>query len=460
MSFIPAMIERFPYGKAPFWLLVIALVSTITLVATRRERPPRPDLVVAVFTPAHLEAYQKAIPEFEREHGVRIGTQLVNWESLETRLQNALLAGTDVPDLTEIGEGTLGFFTRGPEEDIGFLELTDLLERDGLRERLVESRFSLWSARERVYALPHDVHPVMLAYRRDLVEELGIDLTELETWEGFVRVGRRITRDLDGDGVIDRYMIDLPMGGAAGLQMLILQRGGQLFDAQGNVAFNTPLVADTMRWYLEQTRGKQPIAYDCGWGQPLMKAMIDGLALFYFAPDWRTYNFQMEVPSLSGKMALMPLPAWEKGGRRTTVWGGTGLTIAKSTKNPELAWKLAKHLYFAKEGLGDRFATTGIIPPLRDAWDLPEFHEPNEYFSGQPIGRLYAELAPSTPPFYSSPVHKVATAKLDEVYGRAVQHYRARGEQGLMELITRELERAEAYVQAMARRNQTLAQGR
>ena len=54
----------------------------------------------------------------------------------------------------------------------------------------------------------------------------------------------------------------------------------------------------------------------------------------------------------------------------------------------------------------------------------------------------------------------MATAKLDEVYGRAVQHYRARGEQGLMELITRELERAEAYVQAMARRNQTLAQGR
>jgi arabinosaccharide transport system substrate-binding protein len=452
------MIEKFPYGKAPFWLCVVALLSTLTLLITEHERPPRPDLVLAVFMPSHLDSYRQTISEFEKENGIRIGTQLVTWGSLEARLQSSLLAGTDVPDLTEISEGTMGFFTRGPDEDIGFLDLTDRLEEDGLRARIVESRFSLWSARGHVYGLPHDVHPVMLAYRRDLVEALGIDVQELSTWEDFVRVGRRITRDIDGNGVMDRYMLDLSIHGGAALQMLILQRGAGLFDAHGNVTFNTEVVADTIYWYVHQTLGKDAIAYDCGWGQPLMKAMLDGLALFYFAPDWRTYNFQKEVPSLRGKMALMPLPAWQKGGRRTTVWGGTGLTISRSSKNPELAWKLAKRLYFAKGELGARFAATNIIPPLKEAWNLPEFNQPSEYFSGQPLGKLYAELAPDTPPFYSSPVHKVATAKLDEAYGRAVEHYKAHGDQGLREAIARELDSAEAYVKRMAQRSQALAQ--
>ena len=39
-------------------------------------------------------------------------------------------------------------------------------------------------------------------------------------------------------------------------------------------------------------------------------AMSDGLVLFYFTPDWRTRQVEMDVPSLSGKLALMPLPAW------------------------------------------------------------------------------------------------------------------------------------------------------
>ena len=114
--------------------------------------------------------------------------------------------------------------------------------------------------------------------------------------------------------------------------------------------------------------------------------MIDGLVLFQWTPDWRSWVFEDEVPSLKGKMALMPLPAWKPGGRRTSVWGGTGLMIMKATKNPELAWELAKFLYFDTPELGKRFQATNILPVLKDAWNLPEFDRPNPYWSNQPIG--------------------------------------------------------------------------
>ena len=218
----------------------------------------------------------------------------------------------------------------------------------------------------------------------------------------------------------------------------MFQRGGQFFDPQGDVAFATEDNAELIRWYILQTRGPKKIAYDCGWGQPVAKAMIDGLVVFQWTPDWRSWVFQDEVPSLKGKMALMPMPAWKPGGRRTSVWGGTGLIIMKRTKNPELAWELAKFLYFDTPELGKRFQATNILPVLKDAWNLPEFDRPNPYWSNLPIGKMYAALAPETPPVYSSPVDAQARTQLDLAYARSAEHYMKYGEAGLMEAIARQ----------------------
>lgn len=223
------------------------------------------------------------------------------------------------------------------------------------------------------------------------------------------------------------------------------------------MAFNSPAVAEVFLWYVRQSQGPKRIAWDCGVGQSQMKAISDGLALFHIVPDWRSYVLQTELPRLSGKMALMPLPAWKQGGRRTSVWGGTGLVVVKQTKNPDLAWELAKFLYFDRGDLGKRFTATNIIPVLKDAWNLPEFNQPNPYYSNQPIGRLYADLASETPPVYSSAVDDLAQIKLDEAYSRVIQHYKRHGEEGLVDRIREELARAEAHVKRVADRNLVLA---
>ncbi|HEX6274743.1 MAG TPA: extracellular solute-binding protein, partial [Polyangiaceae bacterium] len=391
------MVESFPYGKAPFWTTLLAAISLVLVLATRTwGKGERPELVMHTFAKNHMESYRAMLPAFEREHGVKVAVELVQVRALEQRLQNSLLAGTPTPDLVELRGGVMGFFTRGRVEDVGFMDMTERLERDGLRKRLVESRLSLWSTRGHVFGLPHDVHPVMLMYRADLVESLGIDVKELETWDDFVRVGKTVVKDFDGDGVPDRYMLDFPAAAAWGVNLLLLQQGISVFDEAGNVNFDREETVDTILWYLRQMFGPERIAYDCGanivGGAVFNKALNDGLALFYVAPDWRTHSVRMEVPGVAGKMKLMPLPAWKRGGRRTSVWGGSGLAIAKNTKHPELAWKLAKFLYFDKSQLGPRFKHTNILPALKDAWGAPEFSEPQPFFSNQPVGALFAEL--------------------------------------------------------------------
>lgn len=439
----------FPYGKAPFVLLVMAVGSSIALMASTGGDTREPDLTFVVFADSHLRAYQAIIPEFERQHGVHIRIQQVQIQCLQSRLSAALLSGAEVPDVVELVTGSMGFFTKGPVEDVGFLDLTERIQAEGLDERLVSSRFSLWSSRGHIFGLPHDVHPVVLAYNRDVVAELGIDVDAIETWDDFVRVGREITKDLNGDGVIDRFAIDMFADGGDHLEMLIRQRGANLFDADGRLTMYDPRIVDTIIWYVHQTRGPDRIAFPCGWGQPLSKAMLENFVIFYFAPDWRTKNFELETPKMAGRLGLMPLPAWEPGGRRTSTWGGTGLCITKACENPELAWEFAKFLYLNREMLGQNFDKLNILPPLKDAWDLPALNEPDPFYRDQVIGSLFAELAPETPPVYVTPYSSDALWKLNEVFIHACAHYDQHGDDGLRAFVDKDLSRASDAVQRL-----------
>ena len=454
---------EFPYGRAPFWILVLALLSGSIILVTR-ERPtgPPPDLECTTFAKPHWESYHAVLPEFEKERGVRVEFLEVLTQAQNERLQAALQAGAKVPDVVEIGADAMAVFARGPIEDIGFVDLTERIKSEGIDKRMVDSRFSLWSSRGHIFGLPHDVHPTGLAYRRDIVEQLGIDVSKIETWDDFARIGREVTKDLDGDGNPDRYMIDLPSEGGYALTLLCLQRSGiGPFDAEGHLIMNNEEVVEVIDWYIHQSRDRfegkkkvaQGISFPAGDGQGLSETMTSGLVLFYFCPDWRTELFEQDVPGLSGKMALMPLPAWKPGGRRVSTWGGTGLFITKQCKNPDLAWDLAKFLYLKKEDLAKRFLKTGIIPPVSDAWDLPEFDTPNPFFSNQPVGRILAELAPSVPANFTTPYTALADQKLTETFLNSCLYYQKKGDAGLREYIRAELKRNCDYIQRVMDRN-------
>jgi arabinosaccharide transport system substrate-binding protein len=183
--------------------------------------------------------------------------------------------------------------------------------------------------------------------------------------------------------------------------------------------------------------------------------MIDGLCLFYVCPDWRTMQITADIPSLSGKLALIPLPAWEPGGRRTSTWGGTGLALTKRCRNPDLAWKLAMYLYYDKDQLGQRFAVTNIITPLKDAWNQPEFNEARPFFSNMKLGQEFVKLAPDVPAEYVNTYQTKANGKLSEAYLNACIYYKDHPEAddaALRQFVKDELKRcADNIRQVMAR---------
>lgn len=444
---------QFPFGNAALCLLVVSVLSGIGLSLRSATGPKRPDLVFATFSKEHAAAYRPAIEQFEKENHCTVQLQVVDQRALQNRLQSALQVGAEVPDMVELLSGTMGLFTSGPLENVGFVDLTDRVNNEGLHDQLVQGRFGLWSSRGRLFALPHDVHPITLAYRRDVAEKLGIDVNTLDTWDEFVRVGREITKDYDGDGVVDHYMIDLPADGGDALRLLMLQNGARVFNEAGEVCFDDEKAAEVVCWYVRQTVGPKRIAFPAGWGQNLAKSMQDATCLFYICPDWRTKQFEADVPAVAGKMALMPLPAWEKGGIRTSTWGGTGLAFTKQSKNFELAWKLAMHLYYDPKQLGPRFADTNILPPLTSSWTEPEFARPSSFFGGQKIGQIYIDLAPQVPDEPAHTYMTTALAKLSEAYQNVSLRYQRSGDDGLEAYALAELRRCADQVRRTVNRN-------
>ncbi len=438
---------RFPYGASAATMAGLAIASGVYLAA-RRGQKQTADLRLWTFAKPHADAYLKMLPDFLQKHsGKSVDIQIVAGEAVTSRLQAAFWSNLDVPDLVEVEISWAGSFFRGRLESIGFRDLTERIHQTGLWERIVQARFAPYTTRGRIFGIPHDVHPVMLAYRRDLIEQLRIDVDAIRTWDEFVEIGRRVTVPSK------RFMMELPPAGVSSFEVMLFQRDGGYFDPQGNCTLDNEIAIATMKYYVPLVAGRYRIGNDLGGGQIFTRALEDGYYLFMVAPDWRTKVIEQDVPKVGGRMALMPLPAFTPGGRRTSTWGGTMIGITKRCADPDLAWELIMHLYLNKEALAEQFRHTNILPPARDLWDHPAYDEPRPFWSNQPLGRLYANLAPQTPPQYTSPYIGLAKAKLSEALIACVDYYNRYGERGFDGFVRQQMARAASEVRRQMRRN-------
>ena len=457
--------DVFPFGLAPFIILVLTVVAGLYLLAaTLRQESAGPggDLAMWTFARQHYVAYDLARPSFEKRHGARLDLQSVHGDAVTQRLRAAYWSGLDLPDVVEVEISRAGSFFRGPADHILFHELNDFLTRPDeadpnrrpLIDRIVKARLSPYTHRGRIYGLPHDVHPVMLAYRADIFEQLGIDPQSIETWDDFVAEGRRIRVPEK------RYILNLDRSGVSCLELLLFQRDGMhgqpagYFDANGELILDNVNAVEAITWYVPLVKGPGRIAASPGmFGQTFVKATLDGYTLASFCPDWKSWGFKNDMPQLSGKMKLMPLPAVVQGGRRTSTWGGTMLGMTRSCRDRELAWKLARHMYMDPQDLGSRFRELNILPPFKDAWTHPAFHEKRPYWSNQQLGTEYIKLADQVPAQYTSPFIEAAKSKLGAVLASCIADYDPDRPEQLEPMVRRRLAAAAADIRRLMKRN-------
>lgn len=394
-------------------ILALAVTSTaFVLIVPKREYT---GMGFWIFNKVHQEAYQPRIEQWNREHpDKKVDLFLLHNDAFERRLLAAFTAGTPVADILETERRVASRTFLGPEGTVGFVDLTDRLEAEGLMDVINRPSFAPWTSRGHIYGIPHDVHPMLLAYRSDIIEdEAGIDMSTVKTWDDFYEKLHHLQTDNDGDGRQDRFLLAGWPKTNMFVEGLLRQAGGRYFDEQENLVIadelNARTLAEITTWCIGPRRFCTEVAQQVASGYRLH---LEGTVLCSLMPDWMVGQWKRDMPALAGKVKLMPLPAFEPGGRRTSVWGGTMLGISRETKDFEAAWEFAKYIYLSPEIAERTFRKTGIVTPVTTHWDLPVFAEPDPYFGGQPSGQMYIDQAPDVPVRSSTPYERIALERV------------------------------------------------
>ena len=410
--------ERVPLGVLV--ILVLAVCSSV-YVLLRREAP-KEGLEMWTFINVRVPIYEGIINELGLEGQERVHVELVEYSALRRRLLSGFFSGTPLPDILELERGIAALSWRGPLDAVGFVDLTERLREEGLMEKINGPSFSPWTNRGRIFGLPEDVHPTLLMYRADIFEAAGINVAELDTWEKFFAETARLAGDLDGDGTADRRIFELSERDASIVEALVLQAGGHLIDLDGNPSLDDPLnvrvLAQIAHWASGDVQLTGDVDLYSGAGHRLRS---DGFVLAWLAPDWRSRRIEIYSADLAGKVKLMPLPAWEEGGRRTSAWGGTMLGFPRTSDNFEESWKFVKRLFLSRDLAIRSWEEFSVLTPVKDFWDEPVFREPNPFYAGQESGRMYIEQADSVPLRSSSPYLVAARQELLNAFSSLVR---------------------------------------
>lgn len=442
-------------------LAALAVASAVSVLG--RPLPAKGERVFWTFAIPHFQMYGPIVEAWNKDRSPTIQMRVLGRDPMERRMMAAFMAGTPSCDLMESERRIAARAFTGPLDAVGFSDLTERINAEGIRSEVVAASLSPWTTRGRIFGLPHDVHPVMLGYRADLVEAAGIDVSAIETWADFARVLAPLMGDSNGDGKPDRYLLNMwPTAGQRDhLEVLLLQAGGGFFDDAGRVTIATDANARVLAAIVRWSDGPTRICADApNFNASGNQLKVDGYVVASFFPDWMCDVWKHEMPQLAGKMKLMPLPAWDNGGRRTSVWGGTMLGIPKtavaSPADFDALWAFAKHLYLSDELARVLYRTGGIVTPVKRHWADPIFDEPNPYFSGQAPGRMYIGLAENVPARTSSPFNTFALDRVQDALTSLFEESRGRfsGDEGRLRSRAMELLRvAEDRVRAQIDRN-------
>jgi multiple sugar transport system substrate-binding protein len=362
------------------------------MAASAFAQSPRVTITVASFP--DLDRSAKAALAMWRQYrpDVEVKIQSLQYVDHHTAMTTVLATGSGVPDVMALDFRFLGKFA----ESGG---LTDLSKPpfDGLQLQNLFVPFSFAQAINKagqLVALPTDIGPGTLLYRKDLADKAGVTEADLtKSWESYIAAGQKIR------AATGAYLL----ADAADLRDILIRTGvqpgeGLYFDREGRVLVDSPrfvrafelgrevrrlgLDANAVNWTNEWTAGfrQNRIATQ------MMGAWLVGHLKNWLAPDskglWRS--------------AMLP-------GGQYASYGGSFYAIPRLAPHKAEAWDFIKFMTTRRDVQLNSLRVMDAFPALLSAQDDPVMDEPIEYLGGQRARLLWRDIARHVP---AIPVNK------------------------------------------------------
>jgi len=293
--------------------------------------------------PEGLASLTKLLDRYKEQHpNVTIEIQQVPGNQYYQRLKIQFAAGV-APDIMQLAYNQLPTFAaRNTLEPLDRLIERDRFPVDGMfRELLPALKY-----RGRFYGLPRGWTTFALYYNKDMFREVGAAFPrEGWTWADFLAACKKITKDTDGDGRLDRFGCDAPTQ-VDGIAYWIWQNGGRIFSADmTRCLLDRPEAMEALR-FLQDCQYKHNVfptpeqAQDLGGGGEMFR---NGRQAMFIQGRWGCLNFR-GAKYADGRTIDWDVGPVPMGKRKATVLFANCYVLRKDGPNLEEAWKLMQWL--------------------------------------------------------------------------------------------------------------------
>jgi len=326
-----------------------------------------------------VAAFEKKYPNVTVDL-VNAGTSTTEY----TKLQNAIKAGSGVPDVAQIEYYALPQFAVS-----GSVQSLDGYGFDSLKSDYASAVGDAITVNGSLDALPQDTGPMALFYNEKIFKQYG--LTVPTTWDQYVADAVKLHAANSSE------YITSDTGDPGTATSMIWQAGGKPFTVTGatSVTINTA-DSGTQKWAAEwdQLEEKGLLAQTAGWSSQWFTQLGNGQIASLVTGAWMPDNLETSAAAGSGDWRVAPMPTYTAGTAASAENGGSSYAVMKGSSNALVA---AGFVQFLATQPGEQIlANEGGFPALTSILNSSSFLDQDPaYFGGQKINQVLSAAAAS-----------------------------------------------------------------
>ncbi|MCH3972918.1 MAG: sugar ABC transporter substrate-binding protein [Oscillospiraceae bacterium] len=327
--------------------------------------------------------------EFMKENpGTTVTVQ--NVDSNYTKLYSELAANANVPDVVQIQNRDMqSFKNKYPD---AWTDLTDLVKPE--EKNFASTVLPLVKTDNKYWAVPWDLGPNALYYRKDIFQKAGVDANSIKTYDDYVEAGKKILKATGGK----TKMLGFDYSGSSSddtLMMLLNQQGGRFYDSNGKVKLDSAEMINAVNLMNKMKAAgiTQNLANE--WNDRITATENDQIATIPYAV-WYAGTMETSNADQKGKWGIVPLPAFTSGGNTQANLGGSVLAVSSQTQNADLAKAFVKFSLMSSTGNKINWESGKLFTSYTPSYQDAEYKVVDSYF-GVSVGATFSKLTEKIP---------------------------------------------------------------
>ncbi len=383
------------FTKKSSTFICCLFLSGLAFFGCSKKEQANPDNGLVYWPAANVQEIQlakSAADEWNKLHpDVPVLVQPIPESQSTEEVLLAAVVGKTTPDIcSNIWPGVVGQFVRAS----AILPLDAFADFDSVAAaRLPEEQIRAYRYLDgHDYQMPWKTNPIMLEYNVKMLRQAGFDHPPA-TYSEYFDMAKKITRDLDGDGDNDQWMMYVDINVKWWLRYFdfytfyIAASNGKTLIQDRQIIFDNQAAVNVFRFFQRCfQKGFFPKA------RFQQDSFLSGQVATHITGPWNIDHLnKFKTPDFKFDYAPIPVPD-DHEGPVVTYADPKNIVIFSTTRHPQQAWEFVKLLVSKKQDLALLRAASQI--PIRK--DLLNDGMFTSFFDTHPKLRRFAMQAPLT----------------------------------------------------------------